>query len=71
MACTTSVRFFFPETSPQHAVIEQWIRQHSGQFTVIRWHDARPDPGGEGTAIRVEYRYSASMRVSQAFAEPA
>jgi len=58
VACTTSVRFFFPETSPQHAVIEQWIGQQTGQFTITQWHDAGPDPRGEGTAIHVQYRYS-------------
>ena len=56
-ATATSFQFFLGDSPPEHALIENWIEQDAGGFAVVKWHDAVPDPHGQGIAVRVQYRY--------------
>ena len=47
---------------PEHAAIEHWIADTTGDFAVLRWDPTGLSEEGDGVLVRVEYQYYSPSR---------
>lgn len=50
-------RYTFLPAPPEHLAIEHWIELNTDEFHVSKWHPTVPASDGDGSVVRVEYRY--------------
>jgi hypothetical protein len=58
------IRFTFEHTPPEHTAIERWLGENTDEHQVTRWHAPEAAPDGNGSIIRVQYRYQKDSRRS-------
>ena len=57
-----SVSWSILPVPPEHAAVSQWIAANTDDFSVTRWFPVELRAAGDGSLVRVQYRYQKESR---------